>query len=313
MSCIYCGKAGPYSDEHVLSRALAGSGENWVLKDLVCKGCNALFSRYERAWTSEPGVAIARIAYGPSGRTRKGQAFQFHPSEQMFLEIKGDPVSYEVDILPNVTPRFRYQVIDTGLTVFPAVGSQADVDRFGPAWQKFVANPEVTIQKLLTVNGTFYRVATLQLAGTPKIVKLDRRQQPAEAWWDTFDRGIAQSAHPRMSLDPFSRIRFRTARLTQVPQLLDRIFSAGQITTQAAVHQAGSYQIKSRSIYDLEKIPRAIAKTLVNYLVDKMGAAYVTDPAFRPVLNYCLGGPDRLANGPFVGFLPHETGIPDID
>ncbi len=313
MSCIYCGGSDPYSDEHVLTRALAGPGEDWVLKDLVCKRCNALFSRYERAWTSEPGVAMARIGHGPLGRTRKGQVFQFHPSEQMFLEVKGDPVSYEADILPNVTPRLRYQVIDTGVSVFPAASSQADVNRFAPTWNEFVATPEVTIQKNVTANGTFYRVAKLQLAGTPKIVKVDLRQKPAEAWWDTFDPGFAQFAHPRMSLDPFSRIRFRTARFRQIPQLLDRIFSAGQITAQAAVHEAGSYHIKCRSTFDLEKVPRAVAKTLVNYMADKMGAAYVANPAFRPLLDYCLGGPDRPATGPFVSFLPHGTGAPDID
>jgi hypothetical protein len=43
-----------------------------MLKDLVCGECNKLFSTYERAWTSAPGEAIARIYWGPAGRKRKG-------------------------------------------------------------------------------------------------------------------------------------------------------------------------------------------------------------------------------------------------
>lgn len=313
MGCIYCGKAGPYSDEHVLTRALAGAGEDWVLKDLVCKDCNALFSRYERAWTTEPGTAMARIAHGPTGRTRKGQAFQFHPSEQMFLEANGDPISYEVDILPHITPRFRYQVIDSGTAVVPVAGCQADVARFSAAWRKFIANPEITIQKRQTPIGPSFRVATLSLGVTPEIVSVLRRRKPADSWWDTFDPGFARSANPRMSLDPFGRIRFRTRRLADVPLLLERIFSAGQISSPGGVHNPGTYRIRSRSSYDLQKVPRAIAKTMVNYMVDQMGADYVGNSSFRPVLDYCLGGPDQLKNGPFVGVLPRSTGVDEID
>lgn len=30
---VYCGSKGPFTDEHVLARAYAGPGENWMLKD----------------------------------------------------------------------------------------------------------------------------------------------------------------------------------------------------------------------------------------------------------------------------------------
>lgn len=95
--CVYCGSKGPFTDEHVLARAFAGPGENWMLKDLVCGECNKLFSTYERAWTSAPGEAAARIHWGPAGRKRKGVAYQAHPSENIFLMVKDDPISYEAD------------------------------------------------------------------------------------------------------------------------------------------------------------------------------------------------------------------------
>jgi 5-methylcytosine-specific restriction endonuclease McrA len=83
-SCVYCGSDGPFTDEHVLARAFAGPNENWMLKDLVCAKCNKLFSTYERAWTSAPGEASARINWGPAGRKRKGVAFQAHLQKTSF-------------------------------------------------------------------------------------------------------------------------------------------------------------------------------------------------------------------------------------
>lgn len=313
MDCLYCLKSHPFTEEHVLTRALAGAGENWVLKDAVCTNCNDLFSRYERAWTSEPGIAMMRIACGPAGRTRKGQAYQFHPSELMFLEVDGDPVSYEVDILPGVSPRFRYQVIDAGGDVFPVVSDRSDAERFAKAWKAFIARPEVTIQKGSANGKAVYRVASLRLSGVPAIVNVEQRSKPAGAWWDTFGDRFGRSTAPRMSLDPFGRIRFRTERIKQIPKLLERIFGAGEIGRTGAVHKPGDYRVVCRGVYDIGKIHRAIAKTLVNYMVDQRGRGYAELPAFRPILDYCIGGPDFSGPGPFVGSVFEPTGIATID
>jgi hypothetical protein len=121
--CVYCGSEGPFTDEHVLARAFAGPGENWMLKDLVCGECNKLFSTYERAWTSAPGEAAARIHWGPAGRRRKGVAYQAHPSENIFLMIKDDPISYEADILRGTEPRLRAQMISATDRLFAVAGA----------------------------------------------------------------------------------------------------------------------------------------------------------------------------------------------
>lgn len=73
---VYCGSTGPFTDEHVLARAFARPNENWMQEDLVCGECNKLFSTYERAWTTAPGAAAARIHWGPARRMRKGVAYR---------------------------------------------------------------------------------------------------------------------------------------------------------------------------------------------------------------------------------------------
>lgn len=115
IDCLYCGKPGPPSREHVLTRAFAGGGEDWLLVDAVCRRCNTLvFSGDERAWTAAPPFADARCGLGPVGRTRRGRAYVFHPAERIFLSLAGDSIAYEVDVLPRFATRYRPQLIDMG-------------------------------------------------------------------------------------------------------------------------------------------------------------------------------------------------------
>lgn len=284
-----------------------------MLRNLVCSGCNHLFSTYERAWTSAPDIAIARIAQGPPGRTRKGQAYQFHPSERMFLVADGDPVAYEVDLLPGIEPRLRYQLIDTGVGMEAAASSQDDDSRFRVAWNSFVARPEVTIQKKPSGTGSVFRVASLDLSGPPKVTKVETRTKPALAWWDTFDNAVPGPIHARLSLDPFGRIRFRTGRLREVPKLLDNILQAGTISSRGKSYAPGTYSVSARSVYDINKVNRAVAKTLMNYATDQFGSAFASKSEFNDLRQYCLGGPDRQTNGLFVGLVTNPIGIPTID
>jgi hypothetical protein len=256
---------------------------------------------------------MARIFQGPPGRTREGQAYQFHPSERMFLVAQGDPVAYEVDLLPGIEPRFRYQIIDTGAGLKGVAGSHDDEPRFSAAWKQFVAASEITIQKMPSSKGSLFRVATLDLSGTPEVKKVETRPKPASAWWDTFDSGMPGPAHARMSLDPFGRIRFRTERIRDIPKLLDAIFRTGAIPGDGGAHAPGSYTVCARSIYNINKVHRAVAKTLVNYAVDQLGAAFVMNPEFDAIRHYCIGGPDRSTEGPFVGVTNKLSHIPTID
>ena len=231
----------------------------------------------------------------------------------MFLEVDGDPESYEVDLLPGVTPRLRYQVMDTAAGLVPIAAMHDDVLRFESAWQQFVAKPEVTLQKVVIAGSPFFWVAVLDLAGAPFIKRVERRAGPADAWRDTFGQGFVRSASPRMSLDAFNRLRFRVEHIRQIPALLHKLFSAGQISGDGGSHAAGTYRVFSRGIYDLEKVPRAVCKTITNYMIDRMGREYAMCPEFRPILDYCLGDTDPKTHGPFFGFAQKKIGMPAID
>ena len=314
MACVYCDSAGPFTDEHVLTRALAGAGEDWVLKDMVCAGCNRLFKTYERAWTSEPAVAMARIYYGPAGRPRKGRAYQVHPSEDVFLIADFDPVAYEVDILRGIVPRLRAQLIATKDRLFPTASDRSDLHRLNDATNAFWKERAITIQKRLTPGPKQFRVAVLSLDETFAFEQIEWRAIPPPVWLDRFPLQYNLSPDPRMSVDAFGRLRFRVRKLRHIVELLNRALREKEVKSPpSGKFEAGKYQVRVLSIYDTPKVHRAVAKTVVNYAVDQFGPEWIASPGFRPIINYCLHREDARPDHPYVGIETRPTGIATID
>lgn len=321
MSCIYCGSNGSFTDEHVLPRAFAGGGENWVLEDQVCADCNSRFSVWERRWTAQPGLALARICHGPTSRVRD-RAYQTHPSENLFLIVKDDPILYEVDVLPGLQPRFRVQLIGTPTKVVPVASSADDFVRFQNAYNAFVSTREVTIQKRKQKGPYQFRIAVLDIDSPCRVIRVKLRGRPATTWLDKFPRGAfggeGSRKDPRMSVDVEGRLRIRASRLADVPAFLDQVFGTRDVSSTAKTHAGGSYRVVSREIAEVSSDSptfRAVAKTAVNYAVSIFGPEWIASPNFRPILDFCLGK-DVSKVQPFVGILDPgicPTGVTEID
>ncbi|WP_211149126.1 hypothetical protein [Fluviibacter phosphoraccumulans] len=322
MKCIYCGDSGPFTDEHVLTRAFSGPGEDWVLRDLVCDTCNNRFSRYERRWVGQPGLSEARIAHGPVSRTREGRAFQSHPSENWFLKAHDDPIYYEVDVLLGMESRLRVQVIATPDDVVVSAGHQDDLIRFQNAYTAFTQCPEITIQKRLQKSSRQYRVAVLDLEGPVRIAQIELRDKPAKAWLDRFPNGFFSGEQirtdPRMSVDPTNRLRFRAKSLAEIPALLAKVFAKGKISSDGRSIQGGHYTLICREAADIpgdSPTYRAIAKTAANFAIAELGANWIAAPEFRPLLDFCIGKTNGSAKHPVVGIMPPNQliGVRAID
>jgi hypothetical protein len=312
VTCVYCGSPGPYTDEHVLTRAFAGGGEDWVLRNLVCDECNGLFSTYERAWTSAPGEAIARIFWGPAGRSRKGQAYQVHPSENVFLIANNDPLAYEVDILRGIEPRLRAQMISTPTGLITRAGDAADAERLTDATNAFWKERAITIQKRRKSGPKQFRIAILSMDGAFRVERIEWRAKPTTVWLDHFPYGVNISSDTRMSVDAHGRLRFRARKIRDITRLLALSLQKPVSSRPAGGFAAGTYQVVARSPYDPEKVFRAMAKTIVNYAIDEFGPTWIASPTFRPILDYCLGRIGDPPN-PFVGLVNGPTGIDAID
>lgn len=299
-TCVYCERAGPFSDEHVLARALAGSGDNWVLKDLVCARCNKLFSTFERAWISSPGIAEARIHWGPSGRPRKGQAYQAHPSESIFLISDDDPIAYEVDILRGFSHRLRAQAVQTESGALCRAGDEADAKRLTNALEAFRADPRITLMKRASNR---FRIGVLSCDDRYRFSSLEWSDKPANAWLDQFPLGGAVTTHPRMSVDAFGRLRFRCLKLREVTTLLNDLMRgrnapySGRGRFEAERHRL----LIAQSTYDVGKVHRAIAKTLVNYAIATFGGDTIRSTSYQQIRDYCIGRRGDAPGRPFVG------------
>jgi hypothetical protein len=253
--CVYCGSKGPFTDEHVLARAFAGPGENWMLKDLVCGECNKLFSTYERAWTSAPGEAAARIHWGPAGRKRKGVAYQAHPSENIFLMVKDDPISYEADILRDTESRLRAQMISATDRLFAVAGAPEDASRLTDAVNAFWNAPEITIQKRLEPGPRQFRIAVLARDDHFRFEEIQLRSKPVAAWLDRFPPGLEVGCDPRMSVDADGRLRFRVRKLREVTDLLNRALRESCTSGPGGTIAAADLTLAIRSTFRFASSP----------------------------------------------------------
>jgi len=310
-TCIYCTRPGPFTDEHILARAFAGPGEDWILTGLVCHRCNDKFSTYERAWTSLPGVAEARIHWGPAGRERKGVAYQVHPSENIFLIVNGDPVSYECEILRGTEARLRPQMVSAA-KLFALASAPQDIPRFDAAAKAFWKVREITIQKRPKQGAFQFRVATLAVDETFRFERIELRPKPAAAWLDWFPKGMEIAADPRMSVDARGNLRFRVRKLRDVVALLNRALYEPCESRPGGTIQPSDMKIAIRSPYKVGQENRAVTKTVVNYAVEVFGREWVANAAFRPALDFCIERIDDPPEAPFVGHL-EKTGIPAVD
>ena len=103
--CIYCWQSGLdsfFDDEHVLSRSLCGQGNNWTLKNQVCKTCNNRFSKFENELLQQSAETIARGFSGPLGRSAKSNSGK-RIMTNLEVEIEAIVSTRHTD--PNVRPR----------------------------------------------------------------------------------------------------------------------------------------------------------------------------------------------------------------
>lgn len=148
--CIYCGCQKPkrdFDNEHVFSRSLCGSGNNWTLVDLVCKTCNGRFSKFETQMLQQSVEALARAFQGPLGRDPDSDPDRRQPMKVNHLYVKNsnDPLIYEAGFSFPMIFYFRPQIVDVGDdTTASLVPRHADIAPFQQAISSFVRAPTIS-------------------------------------------------------------------------------------------------------------------------------------------------------------------------
>lgn len=309
MTCIYCGAPGPFTAEHVLARAFVGEGNNLTLTDLVCHVCNSVrFSACEREWTAFPGLAMARIFFGPAGRKRKGGRYRVHPGEQIYLVADGDPIAYEVEILDGLEPQIRGQVIGLEHGLLACAADVSGGNRLQAAIDRFVSEREITAYKHpdQTRRGRFLiaTVGPVRVGSSPAIVSYEWRAKPTNAWLDRFPRQPPRTPlHARMSVDQDDRLRIRAENIETAAALFRRVLREVPLSGKAKRFEGGAYQVAMDLAVDMHRVERAVAKTAFNLAIHVLGAETMRDTAFDRCRRYCWEGTGDDKQHPFVGIL----------
>jgi len=275
----------------VLTRAFAGQGENWTLQDIVCGDCNAAFSLYERAWTSSPGEAIARIFHGPAGRKRKGHSYRVHPAEHIYMVKDDDPIAYEAEILEGFEPRLRPQFIWTGADMLALAPNVESAPRLAAAFNAFIQQRELTVFKHpnATKPARFLVAKLGSMAGqkSPCLVGYEWRDKPTSAWLDHFP--VQPSRNPffcRASVDQDDRLRIRAENIETAIVFLQEIQNKPSIGSGSIIFPPG-YKIHVEHLHDQGKMNRAITKTAFNLAIKLLGCDVMSCSAFDRCRRYC--------------------------
>jgi hypothetical protein len=307
MGCIYCRENKSFTDEHVLTRAFAGQGENWTLVDTVCGDCNAAFSICERVWTSSPGEALARIYHGPAGRKRKGHSYRVHPAEHVYMIQEDDPIAYEAEILNGLEPRLRPQLIWTGNELIAVASDMKEGQRLQVSYAAFMQHLELTVYK--SPNATKIKRFLIAKLGSinggkfPSVVGYEWRDRPTLAWLDSFPaRPSREPFHCRASVDQDDYLRIRAENVETALAFLQSIQNEHSVRSGSKAFTPG-YKIHIEHLHDQIKMNRAIAKTAFNLAIRLLGKDTMSQPSFDRCRAYCWSGEGDDPQHPFVGYI----------
>ncbi len=300
-----------------MARAFVGEGDNLVLNDLVCRICNTKrFSACEREWTAFPGLAMARIHFGPAGRTRKGTRYRVHPGEQLYLIADDDPLAYEVEILEGVTARLRAQVIGLETGLMACAADEADGVRLNAAIDLFNVQREITAYKHPDENrAKRFLIATVNKRISEqrvRIVHYEWRPKPTNVWLDRFPPNPARTPlYARMSVDQDDRLRIRAENIETAVALFDRLLNEIPSVGEGGTFEPGAYTVAISSSSNLSMVYRAIAKTAFNLAIYTLGADAMRDLGFDACRTFCWRGTGDNPNHPFVGIIT-DNAVKDL-
>lgn len=303
--CIYCRKTAASADfdnEHVVSRAICGTGANWTLVDRVCGECNNTFSGYEVHMYQQSLESLARTFMGPTGRGKPVNGY-VEPMKLNHLYVieDPDPLLYEGGFSLPGQFYLRPQIIrrlDGQHAV--VLSNRADQQRFENATSDlFTLKVDgLTLQR----QGRDYLVAPLAYRddrdGDVLVFKPDEiRKKPTSCWLRDYPQ--AQRVPPGKSVTPrlavredgtsFVRARDRSEALDFLNGLLAQRDVGSSGGRPAA--DPGTQQFVFLYAVTLAKVQATVLKTGLNLVCHLHGEQIAADPVFDTLRSLVLGDP----------------------
>lgn len=316
--CVYCGHkgaSGDFDNEHVFSRALCGTGNNWTLTNCVCKTCNGRFSKFESELLHQAAETVARGFSGPLGRSARntnGARIQPLKINHLYALNSNDSLVFEAGFAFPAEFYFRPQIVDVGDGTLLALITNANemqdfqtaVSRFARD-QKYVTLPRLKKQKEYDVV-TFDEIDGHWRPGAKR-----RMPKPSQLFFrelSTGDRVPPMTA--RLAQNDDGNLFVRAKDLNAVGNLFDSIFQNRMTGPRPPLPPGPGQQT---FVFGLEfnyvKIFKAVLKTGMNLVAHLFGDTALRDTAFdrcRSILLECPETKDATKICQYYADFPAE-------
>lgn len=291
-----------FEPEHVLSRALCGTGVNWTLGSDVCLDCNGVFSKFEAHWFRQAFEAMARNFQGPISRNDKERFDRLQPVEidNLYILMKGDPLVYEAGFsFPN-EPHFRPQIIDTGSGAQAMVGHLDDVEPFKKGLDTLLRSRviEIAIPLWREVRHDWLIALIERQDKTPmhRITGWRRQARPSGIWLRSYphdnflDQRKTGEARftSRLALDHRGRLYLRSANIESAVRFLDILLQPAATVPSTRPIEPGDQTVAFSFELNLNHIYKAVLKTGLNLCCYLYGSALARHVCFQPLRDTLL-------------------------
>lgn len=302
--CIYCGRPGPFSDEHVICAGLGADDDRFLLVDMVCRHCNTnVFSNLEREVLRSSPIAIGRSFMQPHGRDRGKHttAPGIQARKKQMISSSGYPD--EVDFGPHSKPIVLPQLKMVGEKEFKSSAENMDDLR---SFVFFLANlfqndQVICVRKRGPEHELRYEVITMLRSGKTftQADPSNFQDKPPRGclWLERYDGADARGVNPLATI--FSSRKGETILKTSSETVENALnfFACAAEQFSFEVQETKDIEnpvISVQMTVTIGVMERVLAKIGVNLLAFYLGKEYVSNPRFQGVKDSILKGVPRL-------------------
>lgn len=300
-TCIYCGGAGPFTDEHVVSAGLGGDDKAWLLGDCVCSTCNTkVFSPLETKFLKSSGAALARLFLQPHTRDKNKSpsvqpkvAYHHDTNNDLLLEAElragGATLVYPQLLFLEANKWASTAADDTSLRAFLA------------ALARLIGSQITVIEKAREHSKVVYRVTPLRWEHDAYVIETTSvaRKPPTDGIWFeplTLPATAQQQGKlpSRIFQRPAGQLVCRVAKFEHVPIALTAIrtnphaLAAPTGPSPKAMPNLGG--IHQQFVMDMAAYDRVLTKIGVNLCAKLFGPDFVRTSEFAKVKDYARTG-----------------------
>lgn len=305
LGCIYCGKYGPYTDEHVFPAGLGGDDRRFLLKKMVCVDCNTnVFSKLEAKFMRESPIALARVFLQEHGRGKgkKAEPPKFDPEKNTIIDPEtGRRLEAELQAggVPVLLPQIVMASGQLGCT-----GSDApSIRKFLDQLTGLLSDEVKIVEKLKQEGSAGYMVTTLNWidgAYVPSNSMCFPKPPIVCIWIESLSRSVNFDAEARLFLRSAGQVVLRVDEIKRafewltfgrksLSALIEKDLPASKTVEQPSMHLGMNV--------DLDAYSRVLAKIGMNFAIHAYGENYCRHSAFDDIKRQIVAGVKSIPMG----------------